>query len=525
MVHPGAAATRNAGGAGPPAEVGVDELRVGDLLAEGGEGRVHLLPRMPHLVLKLYRRPADAGQLARLVAWPGQLPPAGEQEVRASSSWPVSVVVGRAGEGLGLLVPRAPRRFSVRHRDGHSRLASLSYLTADPDHRAAAYGLSLPAEGGPERVGIVHALARLLAAFDTGELGAGHGDLSTKNVLWSLQRGPEVFVLDCDSAALFGPDGQPAGADGRRRAMTPNWDDPAVPPGHNPTAATDRYSLALIFLRVVGAANFPVQARQRSGDRLEIRFPVPPGPGSELLLDPGAPLWALCGRALSLDGDRPAAAEWLRPLETLLAAMGVAVPRPAGTVPVPAAAEGGPVERGVLVIPERAAARPRTWTRVSPAPRYGAAVRPGPPPAAYGYRFVTLSNPRRQQPNPASAQPRPPGGAAPTWVRPSTLNQPWNQPASPGSLAAPPGGAPGSAPPNPWLSAGASTPIWPELREQLVRFAGWWLGLHTVLWAVLTGRRRQRRWRAALLCLTVDFAITVLAGASVALIVSPLIQS
>ena len=36
-----------------------------------------------------------------------------------------------------------------------------------------------------------------------------HGDLSTKNVLWSLQRGPEVFVIDCDNCERFGPDVPP----------------------------------------------------------------------------------------------------------------------------------------------------------------------------------------------------------------------------------------------------------------------------------------------------------------------------
>ena len=47
--------------------------------------------------------------------------------------------------------------------------------------------------------------------------------------------------------------------------------------GGNPTLASDRYSLALIFLRVVGAANFPIQARQRQGGPITVDFAVPPG--------------------------------------------------------------------------------------------------------------------------------------------------------------------------------------------------------------------------------------------------------
>ena len=90
--------------------------------------------------------------------------------------------------------------------------------------------------------------------------------------------------------------------------MTPNWDDPAVSPGANPELTSDRYSLALIFLRVVGAANFPVQARQRQGGAISIDFPIPPGYAGEVLLGPASPLWSLCARGLSTEhpDTRPA---------------------------------------------------------------------------------------------------------------------------------------------------------------------------------------------------------------------------
>jgi hypothetical protein len=550
----------------PGSEVDLRDLRVGDVLAEGGEGRVHLLPRQPHLVLKLYRRPASRDHLADLVAWPSSLPPAAEAVVRAHSSWPVSLVRGSDGEAAGLLVPRAPRRFAVRHRDGHSRLASLSYLTADPDHRAAAYGLRLPEPAGPERVGLVLSLARLLCAFGAGVPSAGHGDLSTKNVLWSFQRAPEVYVIDCDSAELFGEDGRPVRCGVRRRAMTPNWDDPAVPAGSNPDLRSDRYSLALVFLRVVGAANFPVQARQRAGGPLEVRFGVPAGPGAAVLADPGCPLWSLCSRALSLSGPRPAPAEWLGPLEELLATMGAPPPpdlgfdpMPAGTVarsepPVGGRVGGGPVDAGseeppVVVRPEPAGRRERSWSRVAPAPRFGSQPA-GRPTAAFGYRFATFSSPRSSLPNPASAQPRP---VAPAWVRPSAVAAappatssvgasgppgPGRSPVAAGargggpapggsrggSLVAPPGGAPGSRPPSPWLSAGAGAPIWPEVRAELVRFARWWLALHRAAGAVLLRRRQPRRLRAVAACLVVDFVLAVLGGAALALVISPIVQ-
>ena len=107
-------------------------------------------------------------------------------------------------------------------------------------------------------------------------------------------------------------------------ALVERCDDPAVPRGHNPLSTTDRYSLALIFLRVAGAANFPIQARQRGGDGVEVRFPVPAGPASAALMDPDAEVWQLCARALSLAAPerRPPASAWFGPLARLVAALG-----------------------------------------------------------------------------------------------------------------------------------------------------------------------------------------------------------
>ncbi|MGH9114990.1 MAG: hypothetical protein ACRDWW_04085, partial [Acidimicrobiales bacterium] len=147
--------------------VRLDDLRVGELLAEGGEGRVFELPTRPHLVFKAYRKPPPRRLLDDLVAWPDAISrPDLAARVRVAASWPEAVVVDGDRTGgepfvAGVLIPRAPRRFAVRHREGTTRLASLSYLTADPAYRAVAYGIALPAPVGPERLGLVYALARL----------------------------------------------------------------------------------------------------------------------------------------------------------------------------------------------------------------------------------------------------------------------------------------------------------------------------------------------------------------------------
>jgi hypothetical protein len=293
------------------------------------------------MVFKQLRHPRPVAELGLLCDLPAVLAARDEGASRralSSSAWPAAAVVGDydAPVALGALIPRAPAEFWLRHRDGPSRLATLSYLAGDPDRMAVAYGVTVPPPGAPERVALVYVLARLLDAWQGG--GGPivvHGDLSAKNVLWSLRPAPAVYVLDCDGAVIEeGPiEERPGAAEGPLsadevpprppRATTPNWDDPALPSGRRPGRASDRYVLGLAFLRLVGAAHFPLQGRQRAHPQVNVdlelprswrKFPDMPG------------LWDLCERSLSLvnASDRPAPAEWAAGLEDLLDVLGAA---------------------------------------------------------------------------------------------------------------------------------------------------------------------------------------------------------
>jgi hypothetical protein len=304
--------------------VNLEELSLGRLLAEGGEGRVFEASwvgseREP-LVYKQLREPRPLGEVEGVVRFPSCLPPSLAARLRSSSAWPVAVVLGTSRNlALGTLMPRAPSRFCARHRDGQLRLATLSYLATDPDRIAVAYGVAVPAPGSAERVALVYALCRLLEALEgpPGGPSAAHGDLSAKNTLWSFEPAPAVFLLDCDGARVLGELGQPG--DGPR-ATTPNWYDPAGPAGAGRREA-DRYALGLAFLRVVGAANFPLQARQRAGGTVSVDLELPRS-WRRLPDLPG--LWGLCERSLScLDpASRPRPGEWASQLEQLLGLLG-----------------------------------------------------------------------------------------------------------------------------------------------------------------------------------------------------------
>ncbi len=511
----------------PDRTVTLDELRIGDLLAEGGEGRVFELPLQPHLVIKRYRRPAAREFLDDLVAWPDRLTdPTLAQRVRAATSWPAATVIETPVAGLGLpaaagvLLPRAPRRFALRHRDGTTRLATLSYLTADPAHRAVAYGLSLPDPVSPERLGLVYALARVLEAFETANPRIGHGDLSTKNVLWSLQRGPEVFVLDCDNCEQFDPAGRPLTPAGRRRAMTPNWDDPAVVGGGNPTLASDRYSLALIFLRVVGAANFPIQARQRQGGPITIDFAVPRGRLGDALLGPGADLWTLCEHSLNVSdpSGRPPASAWLAPLEAVLDALGAAAQmrsvwaaQGGGAPSPPVALPPVDARRQITIRPVPALPRPAPQ-RMSPSGpgRTAPWRRPQPVggPTAVGFAggFAPAPGPRHRDPGSAG---RAAGSRRRRWL--------WS--------AVPATGPAAGHPPGPGAQLPAAAPtVTVQARAHLAEAGVWWAALHRhMMRSLWTSGHRIEGARRLAACVAVDLALALVALFVVGMIVSPVL--
>lgn len=404
-------------------------LRLGPLLAEGGEGRVFELVSGPgaaalpavgaqpeaeppsQYLFKQFRSPVPASTLKPLEEY---LPTLGRERpghlarARAASSWPLHLVGDEAGDMVvGTVLPRAPAGFWLAHREGPARLATLSYLAGDPDRIEVAYGVRVPPPGAAGRVAVVYALARLLEAWQRPVPTKGaqpadaaedecrtpavvHGDLSAKNVLWTVTPVPAVFVLDCDGARLL-DDHELQVQDTRPRATTPNWEDPALRPDEAPRLWVDRYSLALIFLRIVGAANYPLQARQRSQPKVSLDLELP---RSWRRLEDMPGLWELCERSLSLaePSQRPAPTEWAVQLELLLEALGeaeiAAAVRRAQGDEQPSRSRGAKLPGAQATVPDvevRPVLRqraPSTWQLISPRGPFGALADPAGVPAA-----------------------------------------------------------------------------------------------------------------------------------------------
>lgn len=263
----------------------MDDVRLGDLgparpLSSGGQGAVYRLSR-PGLLLKLYHDTITVrgDELTRLITLPRRFPPADRHAVGRLTAWPAARVVDR-GRCVGLLMREAPSRFATTLA-GRRRLLELQFLLYRP--RPMWRELALPAADERRRLAVRY--ARLFQVLhDNGVLV---GDVSMRNLLWSVHGGPAVFALDCDSFRIVG---RPAAIG---RADTDGWADPAVRPGEA-TADTDRYKLALVVLRLL------------LGDHAA-------GPADHAVDDLDRPLRVLAGRAVR-PGGRPPAGDWLAAL-------------------------------------------------------------------------------------------------------------------------------------------------------------------------------------------------------------------
>ncbi|WP_435132726.1 LppU/SCO3897 family protein [Actinacidiphila sp. bgisy144] len=237
-----------------PASVDAAALVLGDRLGQGGQGTVHQVRNKRinksapdggwEVVYKEYGPAAlpdlDARALDAAVALLGRLPEGEARWLCEKTAWP-AVVVKRQGLACGFLMRAVPDRFHFTLRTlagastGPRRLATVEYLLND-DTYVAGIGLSV---GDRDRLLL---LADLAATLDRlHKLGVAVGDVSPKNLLFTLTPRPECFLIDSDAMRLNGTSVLP-------QAETPDWQ---IPNGEErATPASDTYKLALLAVRL-----------------------------------------------------------------------------------------------------------------------------------------------------------------------------------------------------------------------------------------------------------------------------------
>jgi DNA-binding helix-hairpin-helix protein with protein kinase domain len=264
-------------------DVQLDRLGPVEKIADGGQGCVFRLPMRPGLLLKRYHPgvPVSQTSLGLLIGHPARMRPADRSVITESTAWP-SHRVFDAGRCVGLLMREAPSRFASAIA-GRERLLELQFLLYPK--RPMWSELLLPTV--EERRELAMRYMFLLHTLHRNDLVVG--DVSMRNLLWTLEGGPGVFAIDCDGFRVSG--NRPA----VRQAETSGWRDPSVG-RRTATFDSDRYKLALLVLRVLLADHTvtPESIAESPESREEL----------------GTAIAELAEQALS-PGERPAAKRWL----------------------------------------------------------------------------------------------------------------------------------------------------------------------------------------------------------------------
>jgi hypothetical protein len=231
----------------PVARVDIGSLSLGAKVGAGGQGNVtavnhFLINRQWNAVLKAYSPAAVAAirpaVLEELVRFPRLLSPENSNWLHNHTAWP-AVIVEDNGTVNGFLMREVPAQyyfgFRTRTQGIQRRLADVAFLL-NPDDYVASAGLTVSVQ---DRVALLLAIASTLSRLHS--LGISIGDLSPKNLLFSLAPSPSCFVLDCDTVRVNGETVLD-------QVDTPDWESPSDEP--KATTASDAYKFCLLAIRL-----------------------------------------------------------------------------------------------------------------------------------------------------------------------------------------------------------------------------------------------------------------------------------
>jgi DNA-binding helix-hairpin-helix protein with protein kinase domain len=223
--------------------------------------RRHRLPDVSgELVYKEYRTGKSAASvqgLTTIIQLVNQLQPAPWAAVDEMTVWPLRVVVNAGGGATGVLMRLIPDRFfedMLLPSKKRVRIArEVQHLIVDPA-RTRRSEIAVPGDGDlATRIRLCERLSYLFAALHGAKLV--YGDVSARNILYTLRPTPSVLLVDCDAARKEG-----SGAV-NKQADSPDWDPPETQRARrlgkspNQTQDTDRYKLALFVLRCLTPGN------------------------------------------------------------------------------------------------------------------------------------------------------------------------------------------------------------------------------------------------------------------------------
>lgn len=225
-----------------------ERLGVLSKIGQGGQGVVYRAPNVKtkfaaSMVYKEYKPTARAGiDFRALAAMPAlveeSLTYAQAERLISIAAWPCAIVED-AGAPTGFVMPAIPDEFLI----SLTTVKGVSSTTAEFQHLLnhpsvlAARGINLD---DVQRFTLLREVASGLAFLHRH--GVCVGDISPKNLLFSLTPHEAVYFIDCDAMRINGVSALP-------QVETPGWNAPA---GEElATIYTDAYKLGLLALRLV----------------------------------------------------------------------------------------------------------------------------------------------------------------------------------------------------------------------------------------------------------------------------------
>lgn len=232
----------------PLPRVDISSLSIDNELGSGGQGRVFRvrafrIDEQWPAVIKIYSATTlarlDVTALERIAGLPHNLSAEERGWLHDRCAWPAEIVEEQ-GKVRGFLMRQVPSAFyfdfRTQTRGVVHKLQNVEFLLNSDDYRERA-GLAPVTD--KDRIELLMQVARYLSRLHYW--GAAIGDLSPKNVLFSLKPDPASFFIDCDAVKFNGDTAL-------SQVETTDWE---APPGEpRATIATDSYKFGLLAVRL-----------------------------------------------------------------------------------------------------------------------------------------------------------------------------------------------------------------------------------------------------------------------------------
>jgi hypothetical protein len=276
-----------------------------DQLATGGEGIVYSVRSQPQVVYKEYKvniRPTlNVVALEELAELGSRVEPSDWSQISSRTSWPHTLVVDGV-HTTGFLMNRIDKRFYKRYglaKNPRRVLCEWNHIVYQSQPLGTGMMSEIPRLETKQKLELINDLANTIATLHRHDIIVG--DISGRNLLWTLDPEPQVLIIDCDS---FRVEGKPGTSPSKQ---SPYWtDDLAL--GRDTDQSSDCHKIAIAAYRAIW--NDPsrppnasdVAGSQRADVPDEIRALIAAGLASARR--PSASEWVACFEKLNRFGGR-----------------------------------------------------------------------------------------------------------------------------------------------------------------------------------------------------------------------------